>query len=213
MDLKKVKRIIDNLRKKYPVFVSEKHLQVAFSIEVEKYKYKSYPEYSFDNELLKKNSQNKKYIDLVIGKGKKKFAFEFKYPVCGFEGDINGMHIKLRHQSAWPGRRYDCLKDIERLETLKEKGKINSGYFILITNYKGFWESGKTGNNIKDKAFRFEKGIKKGTKRWSNDTGGMKKGREKNITIKNNYKVEFETFSNNDKGSGNIEFKVLVLKI
>ena len=41
----------------------------------------------------------------------------------------------------------------------------------------------------------------------------MKKGREKNITIKNNYKVEFEPFSNNDKDSGNIEFKVLVLKI
>ena len=162
MDLKKVKGIINNLKKKYSVFVSERHLQVVFSIEAAKKisRCKLYPEYSFDKKPTKKNKK-KEHIDLVIEKGKSKYAFEFKYPVCDFEGDINNMHIKLRYQSAWPGRRYDCLKDIERLETLKEKGKINGGYFILITNYKGFWESGKTGNNIKDKAFRFEKGIKK----------------------------------------------------
>lgn len=136
---------------------------------------------------------------------------------CDFEADINKRHIKLRHQSAWPARRYDCLKDIERLEILKkEKDKdkrIDEGYFVLITNYKGFWERKNKEKEVMDEEFRFEREIKKGVKKWSEKTGGMKKGREKPITISHDYDVVFELFNKIESGNGNVEFKVLMLKI
>ena len=215
----KIKTIIEKLKKKYPVFVSERHLQVAFSIEAEKVikGCKLYPEDIFNPKTSKSEKSKNRYIDLVIEKESKKVAFEFKYIVCDFEADINKRHIKLRHQSAWPGRRYDCLKDIERLEILKkEKDKdkrIDEGYFVLITNYKGFCERKNKEKVVKDEEFRFESGIKKGTKKWAKDTGGMKNGRENSITISHDYDVNFELYNNVKTGKGNTEFKVLVLKI
>ena len=218
MDIdKKINNIINGLKKKYPVFVSERHLQVAFSIEVSNVisGCKLYPEYSFDRNRRKtENNKRRKneYIDLVIETNKKKFAFEFKYPVCYFEGDVNNRHIKLRHQSAWFGRRYDCLKDIERLENLKKDKEVDGGYFILITNYKGFWDKSE-GKKTKDREFRFANGIKQGEKKWSEDTGGTKKGREKGISIKYSYSVSFESFSDIKSANGNTKFKVLIVKV
>lgn len=217
---KKIKTIIKKLKKKYPVFVSERHLQVAFSIEAEKVikGCKLYPEY-FANKKHKKTKkrqkEKKEYIDLVIEMHNKKYAFEFKYPVCKFEWKVDNRDIVLRNQSAWPGRRYDCLKDIERLEKLKkEKGnKINNGYFILITNYKGFWETNNGEKSSYDKKLRFENGITKGIKKWAKNTGGTKKGREKSITISHDYDVNFELYNNVKTGKGNTEFKMLIIKI
>ena len=64
-----------------------------------------------------------------------------------------------------------------------------------------------------DEEFRFERGIKKGIKKWSEKTGGMKKGREKPITISHDYDVDFKLFNKIESGNGNNEFKVLIVKI
>lgn len=75
----KIKKIINVLKKKYPVFVSERHLQVAFSIEAEKLirGCKLYPEDIFNSKSSKSEKAKNRYIDLVIEKENKKVAFEF----------------------------------------------------------------------------------------------------------------------------------------
>ena len=98
------------------------------------------------------------------------------------------------------------------MENLKKDKEVDGGYFILITNYKGFWDKSE-GKKTKDREFRFANGIKQGEKKWSEDTGGTKKGREKGISIKYSYSVSFESFSDIKSANGNTKFKVLIVKV
>ena len=203
----KVNKILKNLSEREICFVSERNLQVEFDIEAKKEfgECNIYPEYVFPDD-------RSKHIDLIIKQKNKKIAFEFKYIVCKFEYKKNDIDIKLRNQSALPVRRYNCMTDISRLETLKKDKKITEGYFILITNDKKFWTKSK--NETIEEDFKFDKGIIKAkTKNWRKDAGkGTIKGHEKSIIIKNEYKIDFKTFKEYENQKKGL-FKQLVLKI
>ena len=203
--------IINSMRKKYKCFVSEKHLQFAFATEASKIikNSKIYPEFVFAD-------FGGKHIDLVVQVGKYRVGFEFKYIVSYCEGDYDGLHIKLRNQSALPVRRYNCLSDIERLEKLKENNNINEGYFCLMTNEKQLWKKSITRKDTTDKNLRFENGISHGRKFWSKNASiGTKNGKNKAINIKNDYTVRFIDFLDLcDFGfKGNTTFKLLLIKV
>ena len=204
-----IKKIIDNLRKDYKCFVSERHLQVAFAIELSNVIRNSivYPEFVFAD-------KDNMHIDLIVCIGKKRIAFEFKYITCYFEDNVNGIHIKLRNHSAIDVRRYDCLSDISRLEKLKRDNDIDEGYFYLVTNMKGFWSENSNNKDTVDADFRFNDKITKGIKRWSKKASkGTIKHRDKLITINNNYNVKFESYHLFETGNGHREFKQLLIKI
>lgn len=116
--------------------------------------------------------------------------------MCKFEYKKNDIDIKLRNQRALPVRRYNCMTDISRLETLKKDKKITEGYFILITNDKNFWAKSK--KETIDENFKFDKEIiKAGTKKWCKDAGeGTIKGHENPINIDNDYKISFKFLEN-----------------
>lgn len=204
----KIDKILENLSNRGICFVSEKHLQVEFAIEATKVfeKCDIYPEYVFPDE---KN----KHIDLIISLANDKMiAIEFKYIVCEFKGRIHNRDIELRHQSALPVRRYNCMMDISRLEYLKQKGKITVGYFVLISNEKKLWTE-STKETIDEDFKLSNKIIKKGLKNWRKDAGsGTIKGHNKSIKINNNYKLIFKNFKEY-KGVGNCLFKQLVIEI
>ena len=63
---KQIKKIIDNLRKNNKCFVSERHLQVAFAIEISNVIRNSiiYPEFVFAD-------KDNMHIDLIVCIGKK----------------------------------------------------------------------------------------------------------------------------------------------
>ena len=204
-----VKKIIDNMRKKYKCFVSERHLQVAFAIELANVikGSKLYPEFVFA-------SKNNMHIDLIADINGKMIAFEFKYITCYFEDDVDGRHIKLRNHSAIDVRRYDCLSDISRLEKLKHDKDINEGYFYLITNMQGFWFEKNNNKDTVDADFRFNKRITEGIKRWSKIASkGTIKHRDAPIKINNNYDVIFEDYYKFEFGKGHGNFKQLLIRI
>ena len=209
MTVKQVNKIIDNLRKNNKCFVSERHLQVSFAIELFKLinNCRLYPEFVFAD-------KNNIHIDLIAYIGNKKIAFEFKYITCYFEDIVNGMHIKLRNHSAIDVRRYDCLSDISRLEKLKLDNDIDEGYLYLVTNMKGFWSEKGNNKDTVDADFRFNNKITKGTKRWSEKASkGTIKHRDKLIKINSDYNVKFENYYSFETGYGHREFKQLLIKI
>lgn len=201
------------LKEKNKIFCSEKHLQTIFGYEVLK-QYNDcvcIPEYP----LIDSNNGRTKHLDLLIKVNNKKIGIEFKYIVKKYKEVIDGVEYNLRNHSALDIRRYDCLKDISRLEALIEAGKIDDGYFLLITNDSKLWEN-INNNETSDKEFRFYDGgkITAGKKKWQNKAkSGTTKNRNKELVIHNEYNVGFKEYSKLNPANGSNIFKYLLIEI
>ncbi|MBR4274895.1 MAG: hypothetical protein IKQ34_02675 [Bacilli bacterium] len=208
-----IEEIVESLRKKDKFFVSEAHLQTEFIIEAARLypENKYYPEMppkalpegyeeSFDSKSI--------FFDLVIRCPKQTILVEFKYLTKAYEEVVDGFPLEVKNQGAHDIRRYDCWKDISRIEKCVKDSKtgIDCGYFILITNNHLYWDK-----PVKKDAVDIDFSICEGkhpasTKKWGEGAGkGTVKGREKPIVIENDYSLEYKPFYK--------EFKSLVVKI
>ena len=113
-----INSVINNLKKRQPCFVSERHLQVEFALETAKMwkTIKCFPEYTF------KKYPNE-HLDLLIKDNKTNIGVEFKYVQAETNKlvEINNMAYLLKDHSAVDQRRYDCLDDLSRLEKQKKR--------------------------------------------------------------------------------------------
>lgn len=189
-----VHKILNNLaNNKYPLFVSERHLQVAFIIEASKL----YPQYQYLPEYVYKEKDIDYHIDLLVCDDEgESIAFEFKYVVAGGVINVPGSKTyKLRDHSAIDIRRHQCVRDINRLETYVNSKNLNckKGYFILITNMHGFWDGSKRDStafnfDIKDKSI-----LKRGVHNPIGDTRFSKD--YKSIKILHDYKINYSEYT------------------
>ena len=213
-----VQSVLDELASKDHFFVSEAHLQTEFIIEASKL----YKEFEYYPELVpllvpseyKKQFKDKGiHFDLVIRKGDEKIIVEFKYLTAAYKEKVNGFDISVKSHMAMDIRRYDCWKDISRLEAFVKSNEtdITVGYFVLVTNVPGFW---KKSNNITfaDDFLIFDGEHKSSLKKWSEHASeGTKKGRKNPLNIKGNYLFSYKPFYASNKKGG--EFKSLVVEI
>ena len=205
-----VNKIIENLSKSnYPLFVSERHFQVAFIIEANKL----YPNYQYYPEYVYKEKDNDYHIDLLVcNRDKESIAFEFKYVVAGGVIKVPGDDkYQLRNHSAVDIRRHQCVRDISRLEKYVSSPKLKciKGYFMLITNMHSFWDGSKETSmavefDIKDNT-TLKKGIHKPTGK-----GRFSKEYEE-IQINNNYPINYKDYLKLNGKDG--LFKFLCIKV
>lgn len=202
--------IINKLKEQeYPLFVSERHLQISFAFaikEIYKDEYEIIPELPYE-----KNKSM--HIDLVIvSKDKEeKIAFEFKYVVK--QGNIKLPNIDrydLREQSAINIRRSQCYKDINRLETYINSKKYTKGYFLLITNMSGFWKT--MNKDTLGYSFNMEDNhvIKPNIYSFPSSSELSKRKEINDIEIANEYKLIYKDY---EKDNDNKEFKYLVIEV
>lgn len=202
-----INEVIDEMKnKEFPLFVSERQMQVAFAFSIEKThssQYEIIPELPF-------NKDRNKHIDLAIfSKDKQeRIAFEFKYVVSNEKINIAYCEdFELKKQGAYTLRCADCYRDIARLEEYVNSKEFTKGYFFLITNVKkGIMN--KPNKNTSGASFELSDNytINKGT--YSINENCRELSRRKNlngIEIKNTYKCVYELFSGN--------FKYLLLEI
>lgn len=133
-----IKAIVAVLQKNKKLFVSERHLQVEFVLAAKEI----YPKYSFYPEYVVCGGGKRYHVDLMICDGNEYTSIEFKYVVKGGVISVAGnTDYKLRDYSGIDVRRYQCVKDVERLENYKKltNGICTCGYLLLITNMKAFW--------------------------------------------------------------------------
>lgn len=212
----KVEKVINELKEK-KLFVSEAHLQTAFIIEAAKEyeKFSYYPEFvpnDISDEYLNRFGNRSAHFDLLIDTKKEKVLIEFKYTTKECDYRINeNMSIHVKEHQAMDVRRYDCWRDISRIEYFKNEGKIDYGYFILITNVPALWNTKKT--NAMYAQFCIGEGQQSsGAKNWINTrSAGTIAGREKEIIITNNYIFNYKSF--NELGVKNGDFRYLIVEI
>ena len=123
-------KIIDILKVKRPIFVSEAdfQLELAWVIKEEYPNAKVRLEYCPQFDI-------KMHIDILVIIDNKCIPIELKYKTKGCTKIINKEIFNLKNHSAKDINCYLYLKDIERIEKIKEKDNLfNKGYAIFITN-------------------------------------------------------------------------------
>ena len=197
-----VQNVLNQLAKKDHFFVSEAHLQTEFIIEAAKMypDMRYYPELApnvFPKDYEKDFGGKSIFFDLLIKCKTETVLVEFKYLTREYEEEVNGFRIQVKNHSAQDIRRYDCWKDIARIETcaIDDKTDIDYGYFILITNDSAYWKAPKSADTM-DGAFRMQIGIHRAkNKKWREGASeGTIGDRNREINIRHDYYFEYKDF-------------------
>lgn len=206
----RIENVLKNLSEYRKVFCSEADFQHAFAWEF----HKTFETSKIFLEYPITINYEPKKIDIFIELEKEnKIAIELKYKTNIFHYENESYKFDLFNQGAHPQARYDYLKDIKRLEDIKSIKKIEHGFAIFLTNDKQYWTPSNR-DNLTDEKFRIHDNQKiTGNLKWRKKTSdGTKKGRLENINLKNEYKINWQPYSELDMGK-NSEFKYLILQV
>lgn len=140
------------------------------------------------------------YLDIWLpGMG---VAFELKYLSRKLNFLREGESFALRNQGAQDIRRYDFLKDIQRLEQVRTLPNVLAGFAILLTNDPTYWNPPLSPNTV-DAAFRLHEGRTiTGEMTWSERAAaGTTKGREEPIRLNGSYDLHWQDYADLGEGS------------
>ena len=186
-----ITKTMAELAKDRPIFHAEADFQHALAWQIKA----DHPEAKIrlESRPLPEESM---FLDLLVELNGQRLGIECKYMVKEIATTHDGEVFRLRDQSAHDIRRYDCLKDITRLEYFIHEKGIDVGLFLAVSNDSAYWKP-SAGRLTMDKDFRIHEGREvSGVLRWAPHTGaGTMKGREQPLTLANTYKLKWQPFS------------------
>ena len=186
-----ITKTMAELAKDRPIFHAEADFQHALAWQIKA----DHPEAKIrlESRPLPEESM---FLDLLVELNGQRLGIECKYMVKEIATTHDGEVFRLRDQSAHDIRRYDCLKDITRLEYFIHEKGIDVGLFLAVSNDSAYWKP-SAGRLTMDKDFRIHEGREvSGVLRWAPHTGaGTMKSREQPLTLANTYKLKWQPFS------------------
>ena len=203
--------IIEKLKKQRQAFFSEADFQLAMALIIKE----EYPDSMVKLEYVPKFNQQM-HIDILVIQDNKWIPIELKYKTKKCQILVDNDEYNLKEHSAKDQNCYRYLKDIQRIEEIKQNEKcFEKGYAIFLTNDEGYKKKPRSNSNYE--AFSLENGIEKmGSLDWSKKTSaGTKKGCEDKINLKQKYKIEWKDFSsvNTTEPSGQTKFSYIINEI
>ncbi len=210
VDMLNIKKVLDSLSKKRPIFHAEADFQQSLAWEIREH----YPESQIRLETKVFGAERKVYLDILCVYQGRKYAIELKYKTLNYNCTINDEEFALNNQGAQDNGRYDVLKDVQRLEEMVAAGVVDEGVLIFLTNDKSYYAMPTQEITTVDRNFRIHEGMTvNGGLFWAEETGkGTMKGREKPFHLKGKYVMNWETYSHLDNSSKG-EFRGLMLQI
>ena len=97
------------------------------------------------------------FVDIVVEFGGKNYYIELKYHTSTCNWHFRGTPIRLKNQGAQDLLRYDYLKDIYRLQKIKnicEKGGFAGGFAVILTNDRFVYDAPSSFKKTLDCGFR-----------------------------------------------------------
>ncbi len=210
--IEQMKVLLSELAEERPLFHSEADFKHALAWKMHQKNPKIRVRLEKREELYE---DIKSYFDIILELNKAKLAIELKYKTKnGEEIMSNGEMFKLKNHQAHDLGRYDFLKDLMRLEKLREKNSIR-GYAIFLTNDPSYWNKPKSSKKHIDEEFHlFEGNTKQGTLKWLyGPKPGTTKGRDKKIKLIKKYKIKWYDYSVIEKTEKNNLFRYAILKV
>jgi len=152
-------------------------------------------------------------VDIVADTAQGKVAIELKYLTRELKTNIGGECYRLSNQSAQDMRRYDILRDMERLEKLTRHG-VAAGYMLALSNEPLYWRISRVRRATNDREFRLHHGRNiSGKMQWGPHTSaGTKLQREAPIFLCGHYTMHWHPYSM-IRGTRAGEFRYLLVEI
>lgn len=201
-------RVLEELAKERPLFHSEADFQqeVAFLI-------RSTAGAKVRLETPIAGLAGRAALDILVIEETGKTAVELKYLKQAMSLEHEGEVFNLPATGARDISRYDCCKDIRRLEHLVGAGAVDRGYLIVLTNDPGFWKPGVKIDAF-DVGFHLWDGrVVTGSLAWSTNAGkGTVTKREEPIELSGNYVISWRDFSYPSEHRY-AKFRVLVVEV
>ena len=183
---------LNALRTKRKLFSSEADFQFALAWTIKEL----YPHVEVRLEWIPVDYNPNIYIDIVVFEDDDLIPIELKYKTKKTDKVVGGERFVLKNQSATDLGRYDFLKDIQRIEFIKQHFmSFKEGYAVLLTNDPNY--SVAPSVNASYGAFSIADGdIKTGALRWAEGSKSIK-GRE-GINLLGSYSMQWSEYSRID---------------
>lgn len=203
----RIPEVMASLASKRPVFHSESDFQFALAWELQR----RWPSLSIRLEVPYHTAEGTWHIDLLAEENGWRTAIELKYLKSQIDTVIKGERYRLKHRGAELIGRYDCLKDIQRVEHFVRHQEFNEGIAIVLSSNPTYWTPRQAANRA-DEEFGLEHGrVLPAVMAWSDPAGGTAKGREKPIELEGSYELIWRDYSKLP-GEQGVEFKWLMVR-
>jgi hypothetical protein len=123
---------LEELSKKRPVFHSEADFQLELATHLSSKGFNVRLEKSYSRVGIYKKIE----LDVELNDS---IAIELKYKTIDRDFLNDGEDYKLKNHGAQNLGRFDFFEDVRRLQSLKNCGKIKSGFVIFLTNDPLYW--------------------------------------------------------------------------
>lgn len=151
------------------------------------------------------------HIDIMVFMDDVYIPIELKYKTSKSSVIVDGEPYHLKYHGAQDLGRYDCLKDVQRLELLTQcDSRCRKGYAIWLTNDISYLSPPKRNNTVYEQFSIHDGAIKTGIMHWlPHASAGTVKNREMPITLNNSYKIYWKTYSTVDCTKGSFYYIVV----
>lgn len=190
MDTQVIQKTVAALSQRRPVFWSEADFQHELAVQLA----------ALDPSLQIRlewplPGQGIRAIDILLSKGQQRTAVELKYLTQKYSGLFANEQFELKAQGAQDVRRYDVIKDIQRMEEFCDRFPSARAFVLVLSNDPVYWAGPTAGTNCE--AFSLKQGrVLGGQLTWAEKTGaGTMKSREKPLTLANRYQVNWVQYS------------------
>jgi hypothetical protein len=190
-----------SLARRRPVFHSEADFQHELALQIRQ----DYPAHQVRLEVPS-GIEGIGTTDLIVRNAGQTCGIELKYLAKLYAGVVEDEAFRLRNHSAHDIRRYDVIRDIQRLERLNDTISGPS-FLIVLTNDPAFWKEGGDKATV-DAAFRIGHGrTLEGTLGWADHAGaGTMRKRETAIKLSGRYQVAWEDYNKLEGVNGAFRF-------
>jgi hypothetical protein len=191
-----------------PLFHSEADFQHAIAWDL----HRLMPDAQIRLERVITTSSGLLHVDLLVHRGQDRFVCELKYKTRALTLTTQNETFALKSHTAQPIGRYDFLKDVARLESIRKIDPLASCWAILLTNDSVYWCEPAADEVRTSTAFSLHAGREcTGSLPWGpSASAGTTRGREAPIQLSGSYNLEWREYSQVDvKKAGRFRYMAL----
>lgn len=185
--------LLTELASKRPVFHSEADFQHALAWQL----HETHKELSIRLEYPMPVESGRIHVDVWASNDSGNvLALELKYKTRKLQTTVNGEAFTLQGQAAQNHGRYDTIKDLYRLERLREADAKVTAWGLLLTNDSAYWTSPPSSTTV-DASFRLHEGRNLcGDCAWGPAASAKTlKKRAKALTLSGSYALAWRDYS------------------
>lgn len=201
-----INMVMENLKKKREIFVSEADFQLELAWVIKEH----YKDAVIRLEYCPYFNPSM-HIDILVIMNDRWIPIELKYKTKGCNKKIGSEVFVLKNHGAKDINCYFYLKDVQRLESIRDSApEFLEGYTVFLTNDLTYKKKPAKSDCIYNE-FSLEEGIiKNGTLNWSENTGkGTKKNCEETILLNGSYQIEWQEYCQvDDSNTGRFIYTV-----